>query len=85
MTRFQFLRGSVKLPSEVTIHNIESLKLEKTLRSSSLTISSMPTDHISATSPWFWSTSKDSDSSTSLGSLFQCITTLFKSNFFLIL
>jgi len=31
-----------------------------------------------ATSTWLWNTSRDGDSTTSLGSLFQCITTLLE-------
>jgi len=38
---------------------------------------------LSATFPYFLNTSRDSDSPTSLGSLFQCLTTLSKKNFFL--
>ena len=42
------------------------------------------TTSLSATSPWFWSTFKDSDSTTSLGSLCQYIITLLENKFFLI-
>jgi len=38
----------------------------------------------STTSKWFLNTSRDGDSTTSLGSLFQCLTTLSVKKFFLI-
>ena len=40
--------------------------------------------YLSTTSKWFLNTSRDGDSTTSLGSLFQCLTTLSANNFFLI-
>jgi len=39
---------------------------------------------LSTTSKWFLNTSRDGDSTTSLGSLFQCLTTLYVKKCFLI-
>jgi len=39
---------------------------------------------LSTTAKWFLSTSRDGDSTTSLGSLFQCLTTLSVKKFLLI-
>ena len=39
---------------------------------------------LSATSPWFLNTSRDSDSTTTLGSLCHCITSLSEKKCFLI-
>ena len=39
---------------------------------------------LSTTSKWFLNTSRDGDSTTSLGSLFQCLTTFCVKKFFLI-
>ena len=70
------------------IHRIiESLRLEKLLRSSSPTTSPSPlcplTMSLGATSPRSWNSSRDSDSITSLCSLCQCITTLSQNKLFL--
>ena len=39
---------------------------------------------LSATSTWFWNTSRDSDSTTSLDSLCHCSTTISEKKLFLI-
>ena len=58
---------------------------KRPLRSSSSTLNPSPpcplTTSLSATSPQFLNTSRDSDSTTSLGSLCQCPTTLTEKNF----
>ena len=43
----------------------------------------LPTS-LSATSPWFWNTSRDGDPTTSLGSPFQCLTALSEKKLFVI-
>jgi len=39
---------------------------------------------LSATSTWSWNTSRDGESTTSLGSLCHCLTTLYEKKCFLI-
>jgi len=57
----------------------ESLQLEKTSKiiQPNAPLPCLLTTSLSATSPWFLSTSRDGDSTTSLGSLCHCITTIF--------
>ena len=66
----------------------ESLRLEETTKISSPTIqllSVLPTYHVfSATFPQFLNTSRDSDCTTSLGSLCHCSTTLSEKKYLLI-
>ena len=65
----------------------EPLRLEKTSKATKSTPNPLPpwplTMSLSATSQWFLNTSRDSDSTTSLGSLSQCITTLPEKKLFL--
>jgi len=67
---------------------IESLKLEKTAKIPKFNPSPSSlcplTTSLSATSPCYWNTSRDSDTTTSLGSLCHCSTTPSKKRFFLI-
>jgi len=74
---------SIACPSRI----IESFRLEKTtkIKSNHEPIPLMPTDHVlSATLTQFLDFPRDGDSTISLGSLFQCITTFSENKFFLI-
>jgi len=63
---------------------IESLRLEKTSKIIKSNCQPITTVSRSVMSTCFLNTSRDSDSTTSLGSLFQCFTSLSVKNFFLI-
>ena len=66
----------------------KSFRLEKTLRSIpviSLRLLSPPLNHVRKhPHPHVWNASRDGDSTTSLGSLFRCLTTVLIKKFFLI-
>jgi len=71
---------SEALPTAETI--MESLRLEKTTKIIEVNHQPIPTNHVTqCLSTLFLNTSRDGDSTTSLGSLFQCLTTLSERNF----
>ena len=76
------------VPPSLVVQPIDSLRLEKTTKFIMPNVNPSPpcplTMSPSATSPRFWNTSRDGDSTTSLGSLCLCLTSLSKKKLFLI-